>query len=245
MREPRREEDHIEPGARGPREHVGNLEADIRRPHPITSDLHHLGCRINRRHRVSQPRQRLRPQAGPARDLQHVSGWPHPRDQSRDTRTSRGNIAIRRRVVLTRPATVVINLISQNLIGHPDIITQRCDRSGWPETQAPATGASSSRPRRGHCTAHPRRPESSPHPRRRGSSARASSGCCDICRPTCSTRPRPSGPTSSGLSTRSPPPTRGLGALRARNPSGYLRGTSLDILGAGGGGDGEDLDRRG
>src|ERR1700723_2855339 len=27
MREPRREEDHVEPGARGPREHVGDLEA--------------------------------------------------------------------------------------------------------------------------------------------------------------------------------------------------------------------------
>ena len=130
-----------------PREHVGNLEADIRRPHPITSDLHHLGCRINRRHRVSQPRQRLRPQASPARDLQHASGWPHPRDQSRDTRTSCGNIAISRRVVLTRPATVVINLISQNLIGHPDIITRRCDCSRWRETQAPGASTVMTRPR--------------------------------------------------------------------------------------------------
>src|SRR6266700_209456 len=35
------------------------------------------------------------------------------------------------------------------------------------------------------CTAHPRRPQSSPHCRRRRSSARASSGCCDISRRTC------------------------------------------------------------
>jgi hypothetical protein len=58
---------------------------------------------------------------------------PHLRDQSRDTVTSCGNIAIGRRVVLTGPATVVINLISQNLIGHPDIITQRRNRSRLPE----------------------------------------------------------------------------------------------------------------
>ena len=106
-----------------PREHVGNLKADIRRPHPITSDLHRLGRRINRRHRVSQPRQLLRPQASPTRDLQHASGRPHLRDQSSDTRTSRGNIAVRRHVILARPATVVINLISQNIVGHPGIIT--------------------------------------------------------------------------------------------------------------------------
>jgi hypothetical protein len=36
--------------------------------------------------------------------------------------------------------TIVINLISQNLIGHSAIITQRCDRSEWPETHAPASG---------------------------------------------------------------------------------------------------------
>jgi hypothetical protein len=62
----------------GPREHVGDLEPDVRRPHPITGDLHHLGRRVDGRHRVSRPRQRLRPQAGPARDLQHASGRPSP-----------------------------------------------------------------------------------------------------------------------------------------------------------------------
>ena len=128
MREPRREEDHVEPGTRVPREHVGNLEADTCRPHAVTSDRHRLGRRINSRHRVSPPRQRLRPQASPARDLQHASGRPHLRDQPRDTCTSRRNVAVRRRVVLARPATVVINLISQNLVGHPNIITRRCGR---------------------------------------------------------------------------------------------------------------------
>ena len=67
----------------------------------------------------AQPRQRLRPQASPARDLQHASGWPHLRDQSRDTCTSRRDVAVRRCVVLARPATVVINLISQDLVSHP------------------------------------------------------------------------------------------------------------------------------
>src|SRR5580693_7962123 len=47
MREPRREEDHVEPGTRVPREHVGNLKADTCRPHAVTSDRHRLGRRIN------------------------------------------------------------------------------------------------------------------------------------------------------------------------------------------------------
>src|SRR5215813_15186457 len=128
MREPRREEDHIEPGIRVPREHVGNLKADICRPHAVTSERHRLGRRINSRHRVSPPRQGLRPQASPARDLQHASGRPHLRDQPRDTRASRSNVAVGRHVVLAHPATVVINLISKNLVGHPNIVTQRCDR---------------------------------------------------------------------------------------------------------------------
>ncbi len=81
---------------------------------------------LGSRHRVSPPRQRLRPQASPARDLQHAPGRAHLRGQPRDTRTSRRNVAVRRHVILARPATVVINLISQNLVGHPNIITQRC-----------------------------------------------------------------------------------------------------------------------
>src|SRR6266567_8275909 len=42
MGKPRREEDHIKPRRGRPREHVGDLERDLRRPHPRTSDLDHL-----------------------------------------------------------------------------------------------------------------------------------------------------------------------------------------------------------
>src|SRR5258708_12528356 len=71
MREPRREEDHVEPGTRVPREHVGNLEADIRRPHAVTSDRHRLGRRINTRHLVSPLPHPLSPQPTPAPTLPH------------------------------------------------------------------------------------------------------------------------------------------------------------------------------
>ena len=129
MREPRREEDHVEPGSQAPREHVSNLKADICRLHAVTSDRHHLGRRIDSRHRVSPHRQRLRPQASPTCNLQHASDRPHLRDQPRDMCTSRRNVvAVGRHVVLGRPATVVGNLISQHLVDHPSIITQRCDR---------------------------------------------------------------------------------------------------------------------
>src|SRR5262249_57635706 len=105
----------------------GSQKANIARPPPTRSPPPRPGRPTNPRPGAAQPRQPLRPQASPTRDLQHGSGRPHLRDQSRDTHTSRGNIAVRRHVILARPATVVINLISQNLVGHPSIITQRCD----------------------------------------------------------------------------------------------------------------------
>ena len=131
VREPRREEDDVEPGVRLPREHVGHLEADVARPHPGTGDPHRLGCRVDRRHRVGQFRQRFGPQAGAAGDLEHASGRTHLRDQSRDARTGRRDVAVRGRVVLARPATVVVDLIRQHLVGHPDIITHRAARGRY------------------------------------------------------------------------------------------------------------------
>src|SRR6266545_1747965 len=49
----------------------------------------------------------------------------HLRNQPRDALTSRRNIPIRRHVVLARTATVVTNLIGQNLVRHIHIITRR------------------------------------------------------------------------------------------------------------------------
>src|SRR6266480_62104 len=49
----------------------------------------------------------------------------HLRNQPRDALTSRRNIPIRRHVVLARTATVVTNLIGQNLVRHRHIITRR------------------------------------------------------------------------------------------------------------------------
>ena len=150
--------------------------ADIRRSHAVTSDSDRLGRQINRRDRVGRLRQRLRPQAGPTCDLQHASSRSHLRNQACDAGASRRDIAIRRHVVLARPAAVVINLFSQNLVGHLDIITQhwlersaqgpairsetdQCPFDTWtdcrypkaltPQARAPS-GSCPTRPRRGH-----------------------------------------------------------------------------------------------
>jgi hypothetical protein len=125
MGKPGREEDHIKPVVRRPRKHVGNLERDVSRPHPITSDSHRLGRRIDRHDSVGHAHERLCPYAGSAGDLQHSSARMHLRNQPRDALASRRNIPIRRHVVLARTATVVTNLIGQNLVGHIHIITRR------------------------------------------------------------------------------------------------------------------------
>ena len=120
------EENHVEPIVRRPREHVGDFERDVARPHPITGDGQRLGRRIGRHDRVGHADERLGPQAG---SLQAISKtrprgciWATSRPmRSRAAATSPYAVTSK----LARTATVVTNLIGQNLVHHISIITRR------------------------------------------------------------------------------------------------------------------------